>query len=148
MFLMPGKNSGKEGVKHDNHQDVLFQLSMFEQQIQQMHQQMQAVERGIIELKSLNLDLSDLLGKKDSEIFASVGKGIFARAKLLSEELVVDVGGKRFVSKSIPETQSLVLNQVKKLEDVKKEINDNIESLGKEARKIVQGFSEDKENKG
>ncbi len=145
MFLMPGKNNGQEH-KHDNQQEILFQLSMFEQQIQQLQQQIQAVERGIIELKSLNLDLNDLSGKKDSEIFASVGKGIFAKAKLVSEELVVDVGGKRFVSKSIPETQNLILGQVKKLEDVKKEINDNIESLGKEARKIVQEFSEGKGN--
>jgi prefoldin alpha subunit len=113
---------------------------MIERQVQQLQQQVQAVDRGIVELSSLSLDLGELSGKKDSEIFAPVGKGIFAKARLLSEDLIVDVGGKKFVSKTIAETQGMISGQIKKLEEVKGELNDNIEAVGSEARKIIDGF--------
>ena len=38
-------------------QEILFKLSMFEQQVQQLQQQLQAVEQGIVELNSLSLGL-------------------------------------------------------------------------------------------
>ena len=143
---MPGKKEHKQEHKHGSQQEFLFNLSMLEQHIQQLHQQMQAVDRGIVELSSLNLDLNDLTGKKDSEIFAPVGRGIFAKARLLSEDLIVDVGGKKFVSKSIIETQKIISEQIRKLEEVKKELNENIESVSGEARKMIEGFSDKKDD--
>ena len=74
---------------------------MFEQQIQQLQQQLQLIEQGIIELDSLALGLNDLEGGSGKEILAPVGRGIFAKTKLVSEELTVDVGGKNFVKKSV-----------------------------------------------
>ena len=85
-------------------QELMFKLSVFEQQLQQLQQQLQAVEQGIAELGSLNLGLDELIGSKGKEIFAPIGKGIFTKSKLLSEDLIVDIGGKNFVKKSIPET--------------------------------------------
>ena len=80
-------------------QEMLFKLSMFEQKIQQLQQQLQAVEQGTIELNSLNLGLDEIKGKKEKEIFALIGRGIFAKAKLISEDLIVEVGEKKFVKK-------------------------------------------------
>lgn len=136
---MKGKKEFEE-----KQQELILSLGVIEQQIQQLYQQVQAVERGIIELSSLNIDLEYLVGKKDSEILAPIGRGIFAKAKLLSEELIVDVGGKRFVSKGIHETKKIISEQIKKLEDVKKELNDSIEATSNEAKKIVDDFSEQK----
>ena len=80
-------------------QELMFKLSMFEQQIQQIQQQLQAVEQGVAELTSLNLGLEEIVGSEGKEIMAPIGRGIFVKAKLLSEELIVDVGGKNFVKK-------------------------------------------------
>ena len=127
-----------EEKNQQEQQEIMFKLSMFEQQIQQLQQQLQAVEKGIVELNSLNLGLDELVGKEGKEIFASSGKGIFAKAKLISEDLIVDIGDKNLVKKTIPETQKLVKNQIKKLEEVKKELNKNLEITGNELQGLIQ----------
>lgn len=120
----------------------MFKLAMFEQQMNQMQQQISAVEQMIIELNSLSLGLDELVGKKDAEIFAPIGRGIFAKAKLVSEDLLVDVGGRNLVKKSIPETQKILQEQIQKLKTAQGELEINLENLGRE----VEGFlSENKE---
>lgn len=116
----------------------MFKLGMFEQQIQQIQQQVQAVEQGIVEMNSLNFGLDELVGKEGKEILAPIGRGIFVKSKLISEKLTVDVGGKNFVKKTIPETKKIIEEQIKKLEDVKKDLNDNLEKLGGELMKVME----------
>lgn len=124
-------------------QEIMFKLSMFEQQIQQLQQQLQAVEQGIVELNSLYSGLDELVGKEGKEIFASIGKGIFAKAKLISEDLIVDIGSKNFVKKTIPETQKLVKDQIEKLEEVKRELNENRDSTSDELRELIKSVDKD-----
>ena len=122
----------------EKQQELMFKLGMFEQQIQQLQQQVQAVEQGIVEMNSLNFGLDELVGKEGKEILAPIGRGIFVKSKLISEELTVDVGGRNFVKKTIPETKKIIEEQIKKLEDVKKDLNDNLEKLGGELMKVMQ----------
>lgn len=119
-------------------QELMFKLSMFEQQIRQLQQQIQAVEQGIVEMNALNFGLDEFKGAKGKEILAPIGRGIFARTKLLSEELTVDVGGRNFVKKSISNTKKIIEEQIKKLEEVKKELEDNLEKIGKELEKVMK----------
>jgi prefoldin alpha subunit len=118
-------------------QEIMMKLGFFEQQIRQIQQQIQAIEQGIIEMNSLNIGLEEIQGKKDEEIFAPLGRGIFAKAKLVSEELLVNVGSGNLVNKSIPETQKLIEEQIKKLEEIKIEMNNNLENLGKEMESMM-----------
>jgi len=120
-------------------QELMFKLQMFEQQAQQIQQQLQAVEQAMVEMKSLNLGLDELKGAEGKEIMAPIGRGIFAKTKLLSEELTVDIGGKNFVKKSIPDTKKLVEGQINKLEEVKKDLDGNLEELGKELQGVMVG---------
>lgn len=122
----------------EKQQELMFKLGMFEQQIQQIQQQVQAVEQGIVEMNSLNFGLDELVGKEGKEILAPIGRGIFVKSKLISEKLTVDVGGKNFVKKTIPETKKIIEEQIKKLEDVKKDLNDNLEKLGGELMKVME----------
>ncbi len=125
-----------------NQQELIFKLSMYEQQIQQLQQQLQAVENAIVEAESLNLELDDLKGAKDKEIFASIGKGIFIKSKIASEDLIVDVGGKNFVQKSIPQTQELIKEQVEKLRSIKIELEEQLEGFSEELTKIYMEAQE------
>ena len=118
-------------------QELMFKLQMFDQQIKQLQQQLEAVAQGILEMTTLSSGLDELAGKKGKEIFAPIGRGIFAKAKLESEELNVDVGGGNFVQKSIPETKKIIEVQIKKLEDVKKELESNLEKVGEEFNKVI-----------
>ena len=115
----------------------MFKLAMYEQQIMQLQQQIQAVEQAIVDLNSLNFGVGDLEGKKGKKIFAPIGKGIFAKAELISENLLVDIGGKNLVEKSIPETKKLLERQIGKLKNAQKELNQCLEDVGREVEMIV-----------
>ena len=118
-------------------QELLFRFSMFERQIRELQQQIEAVERGIVDLTTLNFGLDELIGSKDKEILAPMGKGIFVKAKLLSEELNVDIGEGNIVKKSIPETKELIEEQIKKLEQVRGELEKNLEEIGQELTSMM-----------
>lgn len=121
----------------ENQQELMYKLQMFEQQMQQMQQQIQSVEQGIIDLSNLNLGLDDLVGAKDKEIMTLVGKGIFVKTKLLSEDLVVDVGEKNFVTKSISETKDMITEQLGKLREAKDILTDNMEKSGADFQEMI-----------
>jgi prefoldin alpha subunit len=125
-----------EDNEEQSQQQLAIQFQMFEQQIRMIQEQLQAVEQAIIELGSLNLELDELIGKKDNEILAPIGRGIYASAKLLSEELLVDIGNKNFVKKSVPETKKILQTQLKKLEKVKEELNGELDKINTELTKV------------
>ena len=102
-----------------------------------MQEQINAVENGILELESLNFGLDELKNSEGKEIMSPVGRGIFVKSKIISEKLTVDVGGKNFVKKSVPETQEMIREQVVKLKSVKQELEIGLEEIGKEVQKVV-----------
>ena len=118
-------------------QELLFKLSMSEQHIRQLQQQLQAVEESVIELNSLDFGLDEIKGSVGKEILAPLGRGIFVKAKLLSEELIVDVGSKNFVKKSIPETKKIIKEQTEKLQEIKKELEEKVDEINGELTKII-----------
>jgi prefoldin alpha subunit len=121
-----------------NQQELMAKLSMFEQQTQHLNQQLQAVGEGIVEMNSLNFALDELKGKEGKEILSPLGRGIFTKTKLTSEDLIVDIGGKNFVKKSIPEAKEIIEDQIKKLEDVKKDLESEIEKVNQELMKMFE----------
>lgn len=115
-----------------NQEEIFFRLSLFEQQIKQLQEQLRAVEQALIETSSLKIDLDELRDSEDREVFSSIGKGIFIQSKITSTELLVDAGGKNFVKKTIPETQELIQKQVEKLENIKMELEQSLENINGE----------------
>lgn len=119
-------------------QELYFKFAMYEKQIREMQQQIEAVENGIVDLTSLNFAMDELVGNTGKEIYAPLGKGIFVKAKLISEELNVDIGNGNLVKKNIPDTKRLIEEQIKKLEGIKKELENNLEQLGKEINGMME----------
>lgn len=118
-------------------QELIFKLSLYEQQIQQMQQQQDAVERGLQELILLSKDIDELKNSKNKEIFASIGKGIFIKSKIISEDLIVDIGNKNFVKKSVQETKELIEKQVNNLKNILKELEKSIKQINKELMNLI-----------
>jgi len=129
-------------------QELVYKFSMFEQQIQQIQQQIQVIEQSMVEMNSLMNGMDELTGSKGKEILAPIGRGIFTKTKLLSEELIVDIGEKNFVKKSIPDTKKLIEKQILKLEKVRINLNQNLEKIGQELTQIMQEAQEYEEKKG
>jgi len=115
-----------------NQQELMFKFSMIQQQAEQIQQQLQVVEQNMAEISRINLGLDELVGGKDKEIMAQIGKGIYAKAKLVEEELTVDIGNQNLVKKSIPETKEIIGEQIKKLGEVQKELYAGLDNLNKE----------------
>jgi len=129
-------------MEEKNQQEILFKLSLIEQQMQSLHQQLQAVEKGIVELETLKIGLEEFNSSKGKEIMAPLGKGIFTKAKIISDKLIVDIGNKNLVKKSVKDTQKLIVEQIGKLRKAKKELNENLEATSKGAEKMINGFKE------
>ncbi len=115
-----------------NEQELQQKFQIFEQQIRQFQEQLRSVEEAIHDMNFINNGLDDLVSKVDEEIMAPLGKGIYVKAKLISETLTVDVGSKNFVEKSIPETKELINEQLVKLRGVKKDLEKELDKLNSE----------------
>ena len=133
-------------MEQEKQQELIFMLSMFEQQINQIQEQIGAVEKGINDLGSLNFGLDELREGTGKEILAPLGRGVFVNATLASESLTVDIGGKNFVKKSIPETKEIIEEQIKKLISVKKELNENLGKMSEEMTEALKEFQKENPN--
>lgn len=133
-------------MEDKNQQEILFKLSLIEQRMQSLHQQLQAVEQGMIELETLKIGLEEFNDSKGKEIIAPLGKGIFTKAKVTSDKLIVDIGNRNLVNKSVEDTQKLIAEQIVKLSEAKENLNENLEATSKDAEKMIEGFKEKKLN--
>ncbi len=125
-------------MEKSSEQELTFKFQMLEQQIVAIQQQLQTVEQTLFDMASLNFGLDEI--KTNKEILAPVGAGIFAKAKLISEELVVGVGEKNYVKKSISEAKKLIQEQIKKLERAKEELNFELDKINDEATKVMEEY--------
>ena len=121
--------------KNKLEQELTFKFQMLEQQIMAIQQQLQSVEQTLIDMASLNLGLDEI--KTNKEILAPVGAGIFAKAKLISEELIVGIGEKNYIKKSIPETKKLIQEQIGKLEKVRESLEGELEKINGEITRTM-----------
>ncbi len=127
-------------MEQEKQQELIFRLGLFEQQIHQLQEQMEAVEKGINDLGTLNFGLDELKGSTGKEILSPLGRGIFVKAKVASENLTVDIGSGNLVKKGIPETKEIIEDQIKKLIQVKKELDSNLERMGEDMNKALEEF--------
>jgi prefoldin alpha subunit len=119
---------------------------VYEQQIRQFQEQLNAVERATLDMSSIYEGLDDLKGKEEQEILAPMGRGIFVKAKLLSEKLTVEVGEGIFTEKSIDETKSLIEKQQVKMKNTQKDIESELEKINQEITVTMREFQENKNN--
>ncbi|NCN52016.1 prefoldin subunit alpha [archaeon] len=111
---------------------------IYEQQIMQINEQLQAVEQATLDMGQINLGLDEIPKNKDSEILAPIGRGIFVKAKIVSEELTVDVGEGTFVKKTIPETKEIIIEQIEKLGMMKNDLENELEKINQEITQTMQ----------
>lgn len=123
-------------------QEMILKFQMFEQQIRAIQEQLQAVEQAIVEIGGLNIGLDDLIGKTGEEILAPIGRGIYVKAKLASEDLTVEIGNKSFVKKTIPEAKKLIQTQIGKLEKAREDLNSELDKINNE---LTKTFMENQE---
>jgi prefoldin alpha subunit len=130
----------------ENQQEMIMKFGAFEEQIKQIQEQTNAVEHGILELKTLHFGLDDLKGKEGKEILASLGRGLFVKANLISEEVLVDIGNQTFVKKTIEETKTTIDSQIQKLKEAQEELKKMGENINQEMTQLFMQFQESKKD--
>ncbi|MEK6830316.1 MAG: prefoldin subunit alpha [Nanoarchaeota archaeon] len=133
-------------MEKNSKEELMIKLSVFEQQIRQIQQQLEIIERNMMEINSLSIGLEEFRGAEGREVLAQIGKNIFAKTKLTSEELIVDIGGGNFVKRNIEDTQKLIGEQTKKLERIREELNSALEKINDELTKTIME-AQNKNNK-
>lgn len=121
-------------------QELNAKFQVFEKQIFQLQEQLRSVEQALFDMSIIHSGLENLKGKTGEEIMAQIGQGIFVKANLSSEKIVVDIGGKNYVEKTIDETKEMIENQETKIKEIKKEIDQELERVNQEVTKTMQEF--------
>ena len=125
-------------------QELFIRLSMYEQHIQELQQQLQAVQQTVIELSKMNIELDDLEDSEGREILAQIGRGIYAKARLISKDLIVNIGDKNLVGKSVSETKQIIQKQIQKLDNIKNELEAALEKINTELTKTIMEYNQNR----
>ncbi len=120
----------------ENQQELMQKLNMYEQQMNQMNQQLGAINQNIFDIHFMKDGLEELKGAKGQDILAPLGKGIFVQSKVNHEDLIVDIGENNLVKKSIEETKEIMEDQLKKLAEVKEELEGQVASIQQTVQKM------------
>ena len=113
-------------------QQKYIELQILNQQIKKIQEQFMILQQQLAELINLEtalLETKDV--KKDSEVFSSLGSGIFVNSKLTDpENVIVNVGAGVLVKKTLDEALHLVKTQITN-------INQSQEAVKEELTKAV-----------
>lgn len=128
----PESNSMKQ-EQAQAEQERMVRLSILEQQARQINQHLEMLDQQIIELQLLKMSLDDLKkAEVKDEILASIGKNIFIKTALQSKELLVDIGAKTVVKRSIDETKELIDKDISSLSTTREKILEELNQLAAE----------------
>ena len=119
-------------------EDVIIRLAGLEERAKQIEQNIQIVEENSIDLEKLKLGIEEIKDSKGKEILASIGRGIFVKARLEGDEFLTDVGGRNFVKKDINDIQGLISENVDKLKEIKVELFRELEDLNGELQDTLE----------
>ena len=123
-------------------QEQIIQIQMFEQESQQLNQQLQLIEQNKSEMQELGLSLDEIEKKENNEILANIGKGIYLPVEIKDKKLIVEVGNKTFIKKSIPQTKEIIKEQLERLAIGKSQISERLEVLQIEIEELMKKVDE------
>ena len=108
----------------------MLELNVLDMQIRQLEQQAMLVEQQITEYNSLLANLDDLKkAKKGQSMLFPFSRDIFVEGKIESNEVLVNVGSKTLVKKSIDEAKKIMEKQKNQMKNVNEEIRREIEKI-------------------
>jgi prefoldin alpha subunit len=119
-------------------QQQIMQIQMMEQEAQQLNQQLQLIEQNVSEMQELELSLEELNKEDSKELLANLGKGIYIPVEIKDKKLIVEVGKKNFVKKTIPQAKEIITDQLKKLITAKAQTMERLDALQTEINGLMQ----------
>src|SRR3989344_5101430 len=127
-------------------EEYIMQMSMIENEANQLNSQLQLIEQNKSELDELKLSLEEL-EKGSKNILVNLGKRIYLPVEVEDDKLVVYIGNNNFIKKSIPDTKKIIKEQIKKLSIAVEEINSRLHVLQTEVESLMEEVERDMGNK-
>jgi len=127
-------------------QAQIMQFQMMEEEANKLSQQLQLIENNLKEIDDIKNGLEEIEKKETKEILANIGKKIYIPVEIKDKNLIIEVGNKKFVKKSITETKELIKEQIGKLNSARIEITERLEQLQEEASKLMMDIQNSQEN--
>ncbi len=124
-----------------------MQLQMIEQEANQLNQQTELIEQNLKEIEELKTGLGEIEKKETKEILVNIGKRIFLPVEIKDKNLIVEVGNKNFVKKSIEEAKELIDEQICKLNSAREQITERLHELEMNMNEMISEMSEKSEKK-
>jgi len=118
-------------------EEYLLKLAMLEQEINRAEQQHQLIEQQILEMQNLYVGLEELDKSKEKQMWANLGKSIFIKTEILDKNLLVDVGNRTFVKKTIKETLKVAEEQIDRLLEAKNNILSNMREIQQQTEEVI-----------
>ena len=89
--------------------EILVTLNDTYAESKSLEEKSQIIEQQMIELERFKEVLNDLEKTHDEEILAQIGKGVYAKSKLIDDKFFIEVGAGVFVRKDLEETKEVVV---------------------------------------
>ena len=118
-------------------EEYLLKLAMLEQEINRAEQQHQLIEQQILEMQNLYVGLEELDKSKEKQMWANLGKSIFIKTEILDKNLLVDVGNRTFVKKTIKETLKIAEEQLDRLLEAKNNILSKMREIQQQTEEVI-----------
>jgi prefoldin alpha subunit len=119
-------------------QQQIMQIQMMEQETQQLNQQLQLIDQNVSEMQELELSLEEIDKEDSKELLANLGKGIYIPVEIKDKKLIVEVGKKNFVKKTIPQAKEIIKDQLEKLVAAKAQTMERLGALQTEINGLME----------
>ncbi|MBS3073726.1 prefoldin subunit alpha [Candidatus Pacearchaeota archaeon] len=134
------------GEKNSNDSErMMLEMNLLQNELAQLEQQMQFIEKYFQDIQNLEKSLEELKGaKKDQELFSPLGQEVFIKTKIVNpNEILVNVGEKVLVKKTIDETKEIIEEKTKRAIEIKNQIAGQMEILLNELNKMEHVLNDD-----
>ncbi len=118
-------------------EELLYKISILEQEAKKMEESIKAVNEQISEFESLKSSISSL----DKDVLAGLGKGIYFKSQVQDQDFLVNVGCNILIKKNKEQAVQIVDKQIKELEQLKLRLLENVEHLNKQMSGLVEKAS-------
>lgn len=127
---------------HDNQEELIMKASIFQRQAEQLSNNLAQIEAQVLELSSLAHDLNALKESSSNEMISSIAKGVYIKTNLVEKNLLVNVGSDILVKKTPEETQIIIEEQVKKLNEARLHLKAQLEIYNNLLRETIAEIEE------
>ncbi len=135
--------ANKEDLK-----EKYMEFQMLMQQLQQLQQNVSALEKHVVDLRTLDGNLDTILDSKvDSETLMPLGSGIFLKGVLKdNKNVIMNVGSSVCVEKTVDEAKNTVSIQLSEVTNVLEQMQGEVSRLTERIQELQTEFQTLREN--